>query len=161
MMRRHPRSVRFEVTAVATLGTALVLALAGFGLVKVQADQLLDNVDASLSRRADDLASSDLTRERPPLILTNLSGDDAVVQLVGPDGELLAATPNAAELAPIGPLRPDGEEFGTVDDLPIDDDAYRLLSRAMRYRRYRSIVSHPAPSAKSASAAVTSPATST
>ncbi len=131
MNRLRPRSVRFEITAVATLGTALVLALAGFVLVTIQTNQLLDNVDASLSRRADDLASADLSRGDQPLILTNLSGDDAVVQLVGPEGVLLAATQNAADLAPIGPLLPEVEESRTVKDLPVEDDEYRVLSRTI------------------------------
>jgi signal transduction histidine kinase len=65
------------------------------------------------------------------LILTNLSGDDAVVQLVGPEGVLLAATQNAADLAPIGPLLPDVEESRTVNDLPVEDDEYRVLSRTI------------------------------
>jgi signal transduction histidine kinase len=131
---RLARSVRFRITAIAALAVAVILIVAGFVLLSVQRGQLTDNLDAGLARRADDLTSAGLIVDDPPLVLTNLAGDDAVVQLVDRSGVVVAGTANAIDVAPIGPtdVEPGTDDVvTTVSALPVEDDQYRILSRAV------------------------------
>ncbi len=122
------RGVRFRITAVAALASAVVLTVAGSVLLAVQREQLFDALDASLGRQADDLSSSGLDLSDPPLEIANRAGDDSAVQIVSADGVVLAATANAAAVAPIGPPAT-STVIRTTDTLPIEDDEYRVLSR--------------------------------
>jgi signal transduction histidine kinase len=125
------RSVRFRITVVATVAVVIVLSIGGFVLLAIQENQVLDNLDTTLSQRADDLASvtQDLDLSTTPLTLTNLAGDDVIVQLVDEDGGIIAGSANAVDVPPIGPLDPVGQTLRTVETLPVEDDEYRILTR--------------------------------
>lgn len=127
MTRFH--SVRFRITLVAVVVLAVVLTLAGASLLLVQRSQLLGNLDASLSRRADDVTSLLSTLDGPPRVLASEAGEDTVVQIIGPDGRVVGGTANAVELAPIADVPVGRETARTLDALPIEDDSYRLLSK--------------------------------
>ncbi len=125
---RRPRSIRLRITLVATLVVAAVLGTTAMVLVAVQRSQLLDNLDASLTQRADTTGAV-LSSGDPAAFGT--SGDaDRFVQLVGPDGSVVAASPNVAGMGPAVPP-PERSRFVTVDRLPIEDDAYRILIRRL------------------------------
>src|SRR5918996_1031521 len=57
--------------------------------------------------------------------------DDAFAQLTTDDGAVVAASENMAGMPAIAepPASSDGEQLVTVDGLPMDDEAFRLLSR--------------------------------
>jgi signal transduction histidine kinase len=127
-VRRLFRSVRFRVTAFATLAVLAVLVAAGVGLVAAQRRSLTLNLDDTLAQRADDIAS--LAADRPAGPLPGTTDDDTIAQVVSEDGEVIAASPVIADEPPLadGPAAGERESLRSVD-LPIDDDPFRVLSR--------------------------------
>ncbi len=125
------QSLRFRLTAVATIVVAAVLAITAVALVVVQRGQLTANLDASLQQRADVLNADFAVNVSPMLLSTN--DEDRAVQLVSLDGVVLAATSNLAGQPPLAtpPVTTD-EIIESRDDLPLDDDRYRFLSRRIQ-----------------------------
>jgi signal transduction histidine kinase len=125
-------SVRFRITAVATVVVGFVLVGTALWSVGTQRDALTDVIDDRVRQRADDITAlvEDGTIEEP---LAREYDDDGLAQLVTTGGEVVAASPNiagdpaVAEPPPAGA----GARLRTVDDLPLGDvDAeFRLLSR--------------------------------
>lgn len=97
--RRWPavRSVRFRITAVATVVVALVLIAASVGLVQAQRRSLTSSLEETLAREADAIViaaeQGDLTPSLDPA-----GDDDTVAQVVeiGSGDPVLAATANVA-----------------------------------------------------------------
>ena len=132
-LREHGGTVRFRITALAALVVLVVLALTGVGLVAAQRELLTDGVDATLRQRADDVEAQ--LRNAPASALARTWGgrddDTNVTQLVGPDGEVLAASQNVAAYGAPVVDDPAGtsDHFRTVDHLATIDTDYRVLSR--------------------------------
>ncbi len=126
---RSLRSLRFKLTALATAVAAGVLAATAVALVGVQQRQLSANLDASLQARADTLAAA-FMGDLPPGAITT-GDEDRAIQLVADDGTVLVASVNLSDSPPlINRLEPDVKQaIANRDDLPLDDDAYRVLSR--------------------------------
>jgi signal transduction histidine kinase len=94
--RHRPwRTIRFRITAVALAAVLATLALSAVVLVRSQRDALVDQVDADLTARAEQLAAS-VARDGAPSTLLAL-GDDLVVQVVSPDGTVLAQSADEDE----------------------------------------------------------------
>lgn len=130
-MRGITRTVRFRITVLASVVLALVLGAVGVTLLVVQQRQLQDSLDESLQRRADELSVSGVTTLDAPSVLPNAAGDEVVIQVVSANGQVIAATENALGIEPIMPAPVgDGDRFATVTELPVEDDAYRILSRS-------------------------------
>lgn len=132
-VRRLVRSVRFRVTALATLVTFLVLVVAGVALVAAQRSQLTAGVDRSLAQAADDLADraerGDLTAELPDLL-----DDDAVAQVVAADGTVLAASEDLLGAAAIAPAPAEGDEAAATVTATWDEEdgePWRVESRSV------------------------------
>jgi signal transduction histidine kinase len=126
---RRAASLRFRLTAIATSVAAIVLAATAFTLASIQERQLTANLDASLEQRADSIAA-EFAEELPDApIVTN--DEDRAVQLVGSNGAVLASSVNLEGDAPLPiDLPADGSQLVTThDDLPLEDDSYRVLSR--------------------------------
>lgn len=122
------RSVRFRVTVVAATAVVLVLLAGSVVLVVLQRQALTAALDATLVERADALQAlvedGPLRREVAP------TTEEGFVQLVDEAGEVRAGTPNArAAPLPLDPPAGGDEQIRTVDGLPVDDDAFRVLSR--------------------------------
>jgi len=132
-LREHAGTVRFRITALATLVVFAVLALTGIGLVAAQRELLTDGVDANLRQRADDVEVE--LRDDPYMALARSwggrDGDDNVTQLVSPEGEVLAASTNIAAFGAPVVDDPSGrsDHFRTVGELATSDTEYRVLSR--------------------------------
>jgi signal transduction histidine kinase len=130
-VRRLVASVRFRVTALATFALFAVLVATGIGLVAAQVRILTGGLDASLERRADDLAA--LVAAGPaPDALPGGDDDEVVAQLLTPGGEVVAASEALDDEAALAV--PEGAEDGpvTVDRLvPDDDEDYRVLARSV------------------------------
>lgn len=126
---RLVRTVRFRVTALATLVVATLLTATGAGLVIAQRRQLIANLDGALERRADDLAALVATGQTPSALSGGGVDDDQVAQIVDGRGRALAASPGLAGRPAIADPPATGQTLRIVDDLPVDDDAFRLLSR--------------------------------
>lgn len=126
---RRYGSLRFRLTALATVVVAIVLTVTAIALFSLQRRQLTANLDASLEQRADTL-TAELAEELPDEPYAT-NDQDRAVQLVDGQGSVLAASMNlAGEEALPNPLGPDDtERFLTRDDLPLEDDTYRVLTR--------------------------------
>lgn len=129
-LRRLAGTVRFRVTALATIAALVVLAAAGVGLVVAQRHLLTQNLDESMQLEAKSLEPA-VVDGRTPDVLSGFGDDDTVAQVVAEGGRVVAATPNAAGLAPVAPGPTGGrqETIRTVERLPTEDAAYRLLAR--------------------------------
>jgi signal transduction histidine kinase len=129
-LRRMVGSVRFRVTALATVVTVVVLTVAGVALLAAQRRQLTENLDEQLRQRASEVAL--LVRGGTiPDVLPGRSDDDVVAQVVTSDGDVIAQSMGIrghGPLAPVRSLRVDGSPH--TDHLPIDaDDAFRVVAR--------------------------------
>ena len=103
-------TVRARITALATLVVAVVLALAGLGLIVQQRRVLTEALDESLEQRAIEIAAQDAAQgEERPSVLTALGDDDAFAQIVGVvagSEEVLASSSNLARRRAGGPDPP-------------------------------------------------------
>jgi signal transduction histidine kinase len=124
-------SVRFRVTALATLVVLVVLVVTGTGLVIAERRLLTDNVEEAVTQRADQLANL-LAGGRLPATLEDSEG--TLSQVVTADGHVLAASASIAGASPIGgpPAAGRTEAFRTVDGLPTDTVRFRLLTRRVQ-----------------------------
>ena len=115
----------------ATALVAAVLVIASFALVELQRRALTENIDTSIGLRADDLGALLLDGALPGSLGVS-DGESAFVQVVDADGEVVAASPNLAAVPAVAssPLL-GASELGTVSGLPIDDEAFRVLSRTV------------------------------
>ncbi|MGH9150759.1 MAG: ATP-binding protein, partial [Acidimicrobiales bacterium] len=128
-LSRLGASVRSRVTVLAALAVLLVLVATGLVLVGAHRRLLTSNVDEGLTQGAANLEGA-LVAGPVPRVLGGFGDDDTVAQVVRPGGEVLAATPNVAGLAPVAAL-PAGRaaSLRTVEDLPNDGAEFRLLAR--------------------------------
>ncbi len=137
-------SVRARVTGSAVVLVFVVLAAASAVVVLLQWRQLLAATDRSLTLAAEELLLQLETEGDAAAVLAGaadpLNPDDhfAAVQRggegAGPAGRVESATPNlAASVGGTGvvdlSVAADGSPFRTRSDIPIDDDAYRLVVR--------------------------------
>jgi signal transduction histidine kinase len=121
------RSIRWRITALATVITAVVLTVAAVVVVIAVRRQLLDNLDRSLAQRADQVEVT--LRLDPAAALANTDQEDRFAQVLDERGSVVFATDNLAGSPAVVDLPSDGREASTHSDIPIDDDAYRVLVR--------------------------------
>jgi len=130
MPARH--TIRFRITAVATVAVGAVLIAAGLGLVLFQRSALTSSVDQNLTQRADDLSA--LLQGGAPLPESFVpTAREGFTQLVGPDGVVLVSSPDLAGAPPLPLDVPAGagDSLQTVTGLDVDDDSFRVLSRRL------------------------------
>lgn len=121
--------VRTRITLVATLVTALVLGATGVVIVVVQRQQLLSNLDNTLALRADDLVPEIVADGADHGVFTIDAEEDRLAQLVTLDGEVIAANAVLAGADPLTDPPTARQRTRTLRGVPIEDDAYRILSR--------------------------------
>jgi len=120
-------SIRWRITVLAAGIAAVVLAAAAVVVVALVEDQLTDNLDNSLMQRADQIEAAVLVD--PTSALANSDGEDRFAQVLDDDAQVVFSTGNVSEVGPLADL-PDGRQAAnTRSDLPLDDDAYRVLVR--------------------------------
>jgi signal transduction histidine kinase len=88
-VRLVPETIRARVTIAATVAAVVVLAAVGWGLAINLRRSLTDSLDEQLADVADRVA--DQVRGGEPLQVEGLGEDDWAIQVVGPDGAVLAA----------------------------------------------------------------------
>ncbi|MGH9178859.1 MAG: ATP-binding protein [Acidimicrobiales bacterium] len=124
-------TVRFRITALAAVVTLIVLTAAGVALVVAQRHLLERDLENGMRQRADDLTNL-LSVDQVPLSPGAID-DDTAAQIVTIAGEIVSASPNlAGEPRPIAeppPTPGPTEVVRALDGLPIDDDAFLVLSR--------------------------------
>lgn len=133
--RLPTRSVRFQVTALATIIVAILLSVVAVALLIVQQRSLTAAVDDGLRRRADDLATV-LAVSVPD----SLAGadDDYAAQLVAADGSVLASSPNLAGEV----IAPDPGMTEVIVERRLEgpEDTFRVLSRSVETSQGRLII---------------------
>ncbi len=123
------RSVRFRITATATVAVLVVLGVTGIGLVLAQRRVLTDNLTESLALSASTLAKG-IEDGSLSDVLTGFGDGDAVAQIVDRSGRVIAATANLEGERPIaGPAPSTGSLITTVERLPHDEARFRVLTR--------------------------------
>jgi signal transduction histidine kinase len=129
-VRRVTGTVRFRVTALATLALVVVLAVTGVLLVLAQKRLLTNNLEEAVTDRADDLQRQ-VERDRVPPTLSVLGDDDDLAQVVVLPDDVVASTPNVAGRPPVADPPPEEttQTVRTIDHFVIDDAPFLLLSR--------------------------------
>jgi signal transduction histidine kinase len=127
-LRQLLGSVRFRVTAMATLAVLGVLVATSVGLVAAERRSLTGNLEETIAQRADELATMVASDQMPQSLVDD---EDTRAQVVTMDGVVLAATPSLRAAAPIDRPPPAGRTqiLRTVERLPAGDGAYRVLTR--------------------------------
>lgn len=125
-----PKTVRFRITLVAVLAVGLVLTATAASLLVAQHRQLMANLDATLGRRADDLAVAVAGVDDVDAVFAS-SAQDGFALLTFADGSIIASTPSAreAQTAMLGFPTVELETIRTLDRVVPDDEPFRVLSR--------------------------------
>ena len=113
------------VTALATGAVTIALLSASVWLVFAERNTLTMGLDTTLEGRAADVAAVLSAGNVVPDALAQ-PDVESFVQVVAEDGSVVVATPNIAGegvLVPVGAGQP---RFSTVDNLPVDDDRFRV-----------------------------------
>jgi signal transduction histidine kinase len=121
------RSVRWRITVLAVLISALVLGACAVAVVLVMRAKLIDNVDGSLSQQADEVEES-VTAD-PPQPLINRDPEERFAQVLDAGGNVLVATDNVNGLPAIVPPTSDRQAFVTLTEPAVDEDALRVVIR--------------------------------
>lgn len=125
----RPGSIRFRITAIATLGVAVVLIAGGAALVLLQRNVLVTSLDEALTQRADDIVALVETGGVFPDELAG-SANEGFAQLVGSDGQVVVSTPNLTGSPALVIGEPElGDAFYTATVPAVDDDVFRVLVR--------------------------------
>jgi signal transduction histidine kinase len=119
---RRTASVRFRATLGATVVVGVALLVASVALVLILRRSLTEDVRLAASLRAQ--AVADLL-ESGATDLRLGGGDDEFVQVLAPDGRVVAASPNAAGSPPL--VRPAPGE-GVRVDAPFEDDPFLAVA---------------------------------
>jgi signal transduction histidine kinase len=120
-------TVRFRVTAAATIAMLVLLALTGVLVVSVHRHTLTGTIDEGLDRTVAGItaahAAGDLEGGLPAF-----GDDDAFAQVVDIDGRVIAASPNLDGAAPVLPPPTSDRQWRTTGGFPVDDSRFRTLS---------------------------------
>lgn len=116
-------TVRVRTTAAAVLVVGIAIALGVGVLVQVLRGGLVDDLEASASRRAEELAAElERTGAVPPLTVSD--AEEELVQIVAADGRVLAASGNvSASRAVVDP----GEDDTRSLDVRVADEVEEFL----------------------------------
>lgn len=139
-------SVRFRITLAATVAVAVVLVLAGIGLVLAQRRSLTGSLEESLSQEAQAIIA-DAERGEVPEVLDPAGDDDTVAQVVvGSTGDLVASTPNVegrTRLVAASP--PPFSSFTTIRSVLEEGDRFLIVTRPVPSTSAPLVVSVGAP----------------
>lgn len=130
MNRIRAASVRVRTTLAAVVVVGIALVGGAQWLVAAHHRAVANDVEAASVLRSDDIAAALADGSLPDILAAPLE-DDTVVQVVGPDGKVLAASSNITGEPPItGLIAPtEGHNARTLTDLPVGDTAFRVIAR--------------------------------
>ena len=125
------RSVRFRITLVATLVVAVVLLVAGLGLLAAQRRSLTRSLAETLGHEADSIVA-DADRGEVPDVLDLAGDDDAAGQVVvGSTGAVVAASANLAGRTAVVTDLPLESSTRTAASVLEDGDRFLFVTRAV------------------------------
>ncbi len=129
-------TIRFRITALATVAVAVVLTIAAVALIMLVRIELFTNLDSSLEQRADTYESSFASAAGAEVsLLLNSNDEDRAAQLVDQrTGDVIASTPNLVGVAPLlPPQATTSSSVRSTDVEGLEDDAFRVLSTPVAY----------------------------
>lgn len=127
--RTYRGSIRVRLTVVATLAVVVVLAVASIAVVVSQRRVLTENLDEALVLQADTVSPL-LDEGTLPASLPSRGDEDSFVQVLAADGSVVAATESVAgRPALVAVPVQAGSTWRDVDELPVDDARFRVLTR--------------------------------
>ncbi len=131
-VRRTPLRQRMESIRVRTTGAAVVvvgatLILASIAMVVLLGRSLRANVRTTALIRAEAIAD-DLAVDETSATIATVAPDEEFVQVLGPGGEMVAASANMSDQPPIA-LEP-GEER-TIGSVPFEDGPFLAVARSV------------------------------
>jgi signal transduction histidine kinase len=115
------RTIRFRITAIAVLLSAVVLVGVSVLMMIILRRQLTDNIDEGLNQRADTIAAV-VVQGVPPLSVD----EDLLIQVVDQTGAVVGSSPNLRGAPPIASLQPG---LRTVTTVPGRTETFRVLVR--------------------------------
>jgi signal transduction histidine kinase len=119
--------VRWRITALAVLISALVLGACAIAVVLVMRAKLIDNLDGSLSQQADEVEAN-VTAD-PARPLANRDPEERFAQVLDAEGNVLFATDNVAGSPAIVDLPSGSQAFVTRTEPTVDEDPLRIMIR--------------------------------
>lgn len=129
-VRASTATVRFRITALATMVVLIVLGVASIGLIVAQRQALTQGLQEGLIQHVDTIEAQ-VAAGQVPAILTGLGDDDTIAQVVLADGTVVATSENAVGMPPIGDAPPPDstDVAGTVHLRQDTESGFRLASR--------------------------------
>ena len=121
--------IRARITAIAVIAATIVLVATGIALLISQQRILTNNLDELLSTHSADIERSYASANLIDPIIGQ-GDEDAIAQVVGADGHVIASTANFAGEPPLPAPNAGRTEFRTTR-LAIDHSNYRLMSRSV------------------------------
>lgn len=118
-------TVRVKTTAAAVLVVGVAMVLGGLVLIGILRDTLIDDVRSATRLRAGEIAGAIEAGGRPALAIGE--ADEQLVQVLGPDGRVLASSENVEGLPALVRLAPG---TSTRFEPPIDDDEFVAVAAA-------------------------------
>ena len=122
--------MRAATTAVATVFVGVALLIGGIALIGVLRQTLIAEVEEAARLQAIDVVHQ-LEAGRPPVMEVAGSKDEQLIQVLGPDGSVVASSRNVAGEPAVARLGP-GESAQTVT--PLDDDEFVVVAEAAQTR---------------------------
>ncbi len=119
--------MRRRITAIAVVLAALVLVASAVLVVVVVQSELASNLDRSLEQRAEQIEASIESDADVGLVTSN--AQDRFTQVLDASGAVIGSTLNVAGAPALAELPSGKQQARTVDDVPIEDDQYRVLIR--------------------------------
>jgi signal transduction histidine kinase len=119
--------VRRRITAIAVALAALVLAASAVLVVVVVQSELASNLDRSLEQRAEQIEAS--VESDADVGFATSNAQDRFTQVLDASGAVIGSSPNVAGVPALADLPSGRQQVRTVDDVPIEDDQYRVLIR--------------------------------
>jgi signal transduction histidine kinase len=117
---RHLRTIRAGTTAAATVIVGIALVVGAVALIAALRHSLIDEVEEAARDQAIRVARQ-LESGSPPILEIAGSDDEQLIQVLGPDGAVLSASPNVAGKPAVAQLRP-GQSRHVIT--PLDDDEF-------------------------------------
>lgn len=121
-------TIRFRITAMATVVVAVVLVVAAIALVLTQQRLLTRSLDETIDTRADDLEAA-LGLPSFDASIERFTDEDDLVQVIDDDGLVVAASPTADAIAPLWSGVPTSQVVSTRSSAGAD---LRVLARPVQ-----------------------------
>ena len=141
-MRWRLGTVRAKLTVLATVLVAAMLSASAVALVVTQRQVLVHGIDESLVQRGDNLQVAVGDGVLGARLPTDGDPEDTFLQLLGPSGDVVASSANAANLPAAASPPPAGEReaITTVSGVALSSGEFRVLARRLAGTEPRTLV---------------------